>query len=258
MMTVTTKQTERKNKDYAETGGIVYTTISAIRTVFALNAAETMIEKFKQATKKSYDDSVSFTYLVGFGNGAMMASFLVSYIVLTLYGSFLLFNEVGKNGCDPSSTLDTNELYYNESCGTTGTEVFGALMGVSFGAMGLAQISNAIEAFMGARAACYPALEAINRTVEADAAKSNDVEALVSKTHRSDMELPKYVIDSTSKAGKKPTSVNGEIEFKNVSFAYPTRPDSLVFNGLSLKVEAGKQLLSSDPLEVVKVLPFLC
>jgi ABC-type multidrug transport system fused ATPase/permease subunit len=100
---------------------------------------------------------------------------------------------------------------------------------------------------MGARAACYPALEAINRTVDADAAKSNDVEALVSKTHRSDMELPKYVIDSTSKAGKKPTSVNGEIEFKNVSFAYPTRPDSLVFNGLSLKVEAGKTVALVGP-----------
>jgi hypothetical protein len=28
VMTVNTKQTERKNKDYAETGGIVYTTVS--------------------------------------------------------------------------------------------------------------------------------------------------------------------------------------------------------------------------------------
>lgn len=242
MMTVTTKQTERKNKDYAETGGIVYATISSIRTVFSLNAAETMIEKFKQATKKSYEDSVSFTYLVGFGNGAMMASFLVAYIVLTLYGSFLLFSEVGKNGCDPSSTVDSNE-----TCRTTGTEVFGALMGVSFGAMGLAQISNAIEAFMGARAACYPALEAINRKVDTDAANGNDVEALVSKAHRSDMALPKYVIDSTSQAGKKPTSINGEIEFKNVSFAYPTRPNSLVFNGLSLKIEAGKTVALVGP-----------
>jgi ABC-type multidrug transport system, ATPase and permease components len=247
MMTVTTKQTERKNKDYAETGGIVYATISAIRTVFSLNAAETMIEKFKQATKKSYEDSVSFTYLVGFGNGAMMASFLVSYIVLTLYGSFLLFSEVGKNGCDPSSTLDNNELYYNEACRTTGTEVFGALMGVSFGAMGLAQISNAMEAFMGARAACHPALEAINRKVDTNAANGNDVEALVSKAHRSDMALPKYVIDSTSEAGKKPSSIDGEIEFKNVSFAYPTRPDSLVFNGLSLKIEAGKTVALVGP-----------
>jgi high-affinity nickel permease len=29
VMAVNTKQTERKNKDYAETGGIVYTTVSS-------------------------------------------------------------------------------------------------------------------------------------------------------------------------------------------------------------------------------------
>ena len=41
-------------------------------------------------------------------------------------------------------------------------------MGIMFGAMGIAQISNAIEAFMGARAAAHPALEAIHRRVDND------------------------------------------------------------------------------------------
>mmetsp|Transcript_454 Transcript_454/g.660 ORF Transcript_454/g.660 Transcript_454/m.660 type:complete len:1344 (-) Transcript_454:155-4186(-) len=243
MMTVTTKQTERKNKDYAETGGIVYTTISAIRTVFSLNASETMIVKFKTATKKAYDNTVSFSYLVGFGSGMMMASFLVSYIILTLYGSYLLYDEVGKTGCDPSNTLgDTNT-----PCRTIGTEVFGALMGISFGAMGLAQISNALEAFVGARAACHPALAAIHRTVEADEIKDTDVEAAVAEARRSDMVLPKYVIDSSSEEGKKPNSIDGVIEFKDLSFAYPTRPDTLVFNGLSLKIESGKTVALVGP-----------
>jgi len=243
MMTVTTKQTERKNKDYAETGGIVYTTISAIRTVFSLNASETMIVKFKTATKKAYDNTVSFSYLVGFGSGMMMASFLVSYIILTLYGSYLLYDEVGKTGCDPSNTLgDTNT-----PCRTIGTEVFGALMGISFGAMGLAQISNALEAFVGARAACHPALAAIHRTVEADEIKDTDVEAAVAEARRSDMILPKYVIDSSSEEGKKPNSIDGVIEFKDLSFAYPTRPDTLVFNGLSLKIESGKTVALVGP-----------
>jgi len=243
MMTITTKQSERKSLDYAETGGIVYTTISAIRTVFSLNASETMIKKFNAATKKSYDNSVSYIYLVGFGNGMMMASFLVSYIILTLYGAFLLYNEVGNSGCDPSNTL--GEL--NQACKTTGTEVFGALMGISFGAMGLAQISNAAEAFIGARAACHPALEAINRTVEGDKANIIDEEAAATNTLRSDMALPRYVIDSSSDKGNMPSSIDGEIEFKDVSFAYPTRPDTMVFNGLSLKIESGKTVALVGP-----------
>lgn len=245
MMTVTTKQTERKNKGYAETGGIVYSTISSIRTVFSLNAAENMIEKFKAATKKSYDSSVSFNYLVGFGSGAMMASFLVSYIALTLYGSYLLYSQVEKSGCDPSNTIGSNP------CKTIGTEVFGALMGISFGAMGLSQIANAVEAFMGARAACHPALEAINRKLDSDDTSDQDIEnvetpAAAGQT-RTDIALPKYVIDSSSDLGKKPNSIDGEIIFRDVSFSYPTRPDTLVFNGMNLKVPAGKTVALVGP-----------
>jgi len=241
MMTVTTKQTERKNKDYQATGGIVYSTISSIRTVFSLNASEHMIANFKEATKKAFDASISFTYLVGFGSGAMMASFLVSYIALTLYGSYLLYSGVEQTGCDPSNTGA------GIACKTVGQEVFGALMGISFGAMGLAQIANAVEAFMGARAACHPALAAINRTVGADEEYVENIEAQVTNVKRSDTALPKYVIDSSSDLGKKPTSVGGEIEFHNVSFAYPTRPDAMVFNGLSLKIKPGQTVALVGP-----------
>ncbi len=116
MMTVTTKQTERKNKSYAETGGIVYSTIAAIRTVYSLNAVEPMIKKFKASTEKNYKQSISFTYLVGLGSGAMMGSFLISYIALTLYGAYLLYDQVEETGCDPSNTLGINP------CKTVGTE----------------------------------------------------------------------------------------------------------------------------------------
>jgi ATP-binding cassette subfamily B (MDR/TAP) protein 1 len=245
MMTVTTKQTERKNKGYAETGGIVYSSISSIRTVFSLNAAEGMIEKFKAATKKSYDSSVSFNTLAGLGSGGMMASFLVSYIALTLYGSYLLYDQVDKTGCDPSNTIGTG------ACKVIGTEVFGALMGISFGAMGLSQIANAVEAFMGARAACYPALEAINRKLDPNDTSDEDLQNIETPAAAGETStaivLPKYVIDSTSDAGMKPNSIDGEVIFRDVSFSYPTRPDTLVFNGMNLKVPAGKTVALVGP-----------
>lgn len=242
MMTVTTKQTERKNKGYAETGGIVYSTISAIRTVFSLNAAETLIDNFKAATQKSFDSSVSFTFLVGLGSGGMMASFLVSYIALTLYGAYLLYDQVGKTGCDPSNTVGEN------ACSIIGTEVFGSLMGISFGAMGIGQIANALEAFVGARAAAHPALLAVNRTVESNAELENkDIEADDVSSDKKDIPLPKYVIDSSSDTGKKLSSITGDISFRNVSFAYPTRPNTMVFNGLSLDIDAGKTVALVGP-----------
>jgi ATP-binding cassette subfamily B (MDR/TAP) protein 1 len=59
--------------------------------------------------------------------------------------------------------------------------------------------------------------------------------------------LPKYVIDSSSEDGVKLPSVNGTIEFKNVTFAYPTRQETDVLNGFSLTVEAGKTVALVGP-----------
>jgi ATP-binding cassette subfamily B (MDR/TAP) protein 1 len=258
MLAVSTKQTERKNKNYAETGGIVYSTISAIRTVFSLNAAEKMIADFQVATKKAQDSAIAFTIWVGLGNGSLMGSFLVSYIALTLYGSFKLYSQVRATGCDPSNTMGDS----NDACPIFGRQVFGALMGISFGAMGLAQIGGAVEALMGSRAACHPALLAIERQVGADDDGNEGGTRIVDEPadveggkaafiDKKDIILPKYVIDSSSDAGKKLDSVDGEIVFQNVSFAYPTRPDSLVFDELNLTIKAGQTVALVGPRYVL-------
>lgn len=43
------------------------------------------------------------------------------------------------------------------------------------------------------------------------------------------------------------TSIRGDIEFRNVSFCYPVRPDITIFDGLNLKVQAGKNLAVVGP-----------
>ncbi|KAL4584858.1 hypothetical protein LXL04_009468 [Taraxacum kok-saghyz] len=45
-------------------------------------------------------------------------------------------------------------------------------------------------------------------------------------------------IDSTDKQGKTITTMKGELEFKNVDFAYPSRPETLVLKKFNLKVNA--------------------
>ena len=49
-------------------------------------------------------------------------------------------------------------------------------------------------------------------------------------------------IDSSSPAGDKPEKVVGDIELKDVSFRYPSRPDVAVFKHFNLKVDSGKSL----------------
>jgi len=48
----------------------------------------------------------------------------------------------------------------------------------------------------------------------------------------------KSAIDPTDESGQKP-GITGNIELRNVHFAYPARPDVPIFKGLDLKVPAG-------------------
>uniref|UniRef100_A0A7M4FFK5 Multidrug resistance protein 1-like n=1 Tax=Crocodylus porosus TaxID=8502 RepID=A0A7M4FFK5_CROPO len=47
---------------------------------------------------------------------------------------------------------------------------------------------------------------------------------------------------SSDKEGYKPERLIGEIEFKNIHFSYPSRPDIRILSGLSLKVQTGKTI----------------
>ena len=127
--------------------------------------------------------------------------------------------------------------------------------------MTLPQVSAAIEAFTAAREACYPALEAIQRTSgnsstsQSDTephgidsfSRDPDVEATdpdtpveASSTQptvaRRDIPLPKYVIDSSSELGLKPDIVVGEIELDHVYFSYPTRRGTHALKNVSLSI----------------------
>uniref|UniRef100_A0A2N9I1K7 ABC transmembrane type-1 domain-containing protein n=1 Tax=Fagus sylvatica TaxID=28930 RepID=A0A2N9I1K7_FAGSY len=48
------------------------------------------------------------------------------------------------------------------------------------------------------------------------------------------------VIDSDKENGKILSNVRGQIEFREVEFSYPSRPDTPILQGLNLKVQAGK------------------
>ncbi|NXS57451.1 MDR1 protein, partial [Brachypteracias leptosomus] len=52
----------------------------------------------------------------------------------------------------------------------------------------------------------------------------------------------KRLIDSSSEEGYKPDKLTGEIEFRNIHFSYPSRPDVKILKGLNLKVQTGKTI----------------
>ncbi|XP_028992931.1 bile salt export pump isoform X2 [Betta splendens] len=101
--------------------------------------------------------------------------------------------------------IETQEL----SPGSLIQVFFGVLMA----AMNLGQASPCLEAFASGRAAAKSIFDTIDREPE---------------------------IDCFSEEGHKLDRVKGDIEFHDVAFYYPSRPDVKILNSLSVKVKAGE------------------
>ncbi len=78
----------------------------------------------------------------------------------------------------------------------------------------LLQIAPPMSSFAAARAAVAPIMDVINR---------------------------KPLIDGFSEEGERPTGeVKGDIQFRDVVFAYPSRPQNLVCKGYNLNLRSGE------------------
>ncbi|ETP30236.1 hypothetical protein F442_20704 [Phytophthora nicotianae P10297] len=54
-------------------------------------------------------------------------------------------------------------------------------------------------------------------------------------------------IDSFDESGLRPTQLEGKIEFKNITFRYPTRPEMTVLKNYNLTIEAGQTVAFCGP-----------
>ena len=151
-------KSERAATAYSQAGSIAYATVSGIKTVLSLNAGTKLITQYQTATESALTTSIQTLVKQGFVNGMMLGSFMIMYVILTLYGVYLIYIDVATTGCDPSGGVTDNP-----TCGQAGPNVFGAMLGIAFAAQGIGQVGTFLETFSTARFACGQALVAINR-----------------------------------------------------------------------------------------------
>ncbi|KAM9304344.1 ATP-dependent translocase ABCB1-like [Morus bassanus] len=84
---------------------------------------------------------------------------------------------------------------------------------VLIGAFSIGQTAPSMEAFASARGAAYAIFNIIDNEPQ---------------------------IDSYSETGYKPDHIKGNLEFQNVYFSYPSRPDVEILKGLNLKISCGQ------------------
>uniref|UniRef100_A0A803YA59 ATP binding cassette subfamily B member 1 n=1 Tax=Meleagris gallopavo TaxID=9103 RepID=A0A803YA59_MELGA len=92
-------------------------------------------------------------------------------------------------------------------------KVFTVFFSILVGAFSVGQAAPSMEAFANARGAAYAIFNIIDNEPQ---------------------------IDSSSNAGYKPDNIKGNLEFQNVYFSYPARPDIKILKGLNLKINCGQ------------------
>ncbi|WOL18392.1 hypothetical protein Cni_G27187 [Canna indica] len=97
--------------------------------------------------------------------------------------------------------------------GYNGGEIINVIFAILTGSFSLGQVAPCMKAFATGQAAAYKMFETINRKPE---------------------------IDAYDDKGKKLDDIQGEIEFKDVYFSYPARPDEQIFHGFSLVIQQGR------------------
>lgn len=102
----------------------------------------------------------------------------------------------------------------------TGPTVFIVFTAMMLGSMSFVKIPPNLSAISSARGAAYKIFATIDR-------------------------VPDINVDADD--GLKPAQVNGGIDFKNVNFTYPTRPDVPILNDISFQIKPGMSVAFVGP-----------
>jgi ABC-type multidrug transport system fused ATPase/permease subunit len=234
MQMVTAGKAKQTSEAYSKAGGIANESISEVRTVAALGAEERQGDQYKNNLLDAQKVAERSSWKLGLANGMMFGNADLVTSIGFVYGAFVIVwnmresritrDEVNPNTgetytvtyvCSQSDDSWAEYEYENPAgvCPITGGNLMVAIFCVQIGAMGLGMIQPALNALSKARVAAKTILTVVNR---------------------------KPTIDSSSSDGKRPASCSGRIEFRDVHFRYPARPDHKVCNGYNLVVEAGQ------------------
>ena len=266
-------KTARSSEAYARAGGIAYGTLSSLRTMLSLNAIPRRIEHYQDATQKAFDSATKILIPMGLWSGSIMSAVICLFMGVILFGSFVMYRDVRSTGCNPAG--GGNDV---DACDNTGAEIFVAMMGILFAGQSLSLIGNSMECFAQARVATSEALRVISRTegscsqtfYKQATQKSEDISTPLDKTPDSSLRianelekqetgsaisakdnvvaiLPEYKINPFSDTGIKPQSVQGELKFDNVTFAYPSRPTVPILKKFNMIIPAGKTVALVGP-----------
>ncbi|KAG2428639.1 hypothetical protein HXX76_011345 [Chlamydomonas incerta] len=235
------KGTEMANaassKAYADASAIAQQNIAQIRTVAAYNREQAAMQQYEKALELPRKMGIRQSWLSGLSFGSVQLVFYGTYAVGLFFGAYRIV-----------------------AGAYTGGQVLMVLVSTLMGGFSLGQAAPNLQYFAKGRSAGGRMFRVIDRqpTIGAELLEEEQVAAGGKPTQP---KQPQQLQLANGKAGgaegekeangnhappgpvaliEPPASVRGEVQLIDVDFAYPARPDVLLFNKFNLHVPAGK------------------
>ena len=195
---------------YAKASAIAEEVLAGIRTVIAFGGETKEIEHFQVRLHGAKRSGILRSALTGANGGLTLGIIFATYGLGFWYGVKLIMDDRTSDACLACGL--------NYSCLTTcvrynAKSLLTVFFSVLMGGLQLSQAAPYVEALTMAMSAAGAVYHIIDR-------------------------VPK--IDSRSTAGARDLPIRGNISFRRLVFAYPTRPDVRVLDNFLLEVPAGK------------------
>merc|ERR1719399_1144452 len=196
--------------------------IAGVRTLNAYGREPHVIESFGGNLLAACKQGIRMGRARAALEGAMAPIMFLLFGFGLWYGSSLVATDMEDNEKCRFATAEGEPQFPDATQCLTGGNVMTAFLSVLFGFMGLLQMLPGITALAAARTAA----------------------AKVYAT----LDAPASTIDALSAAGAAPAArAAGRIELRDVHFAYPSRRELPVYQGLSLTIEAGQTVALAGP-----------
>ena len=202
---------EKEMENYGKAGAIAEESLSAIRTVVAFGGQQKEVSRYADNLVGAKKSGILRGLLTGVSGGLIFGIMYMVYGLGFWYGIKSIMDDRESEECMACAELDFECI---EACTRySPRSILIVFFSVLIGGFQIGQSAPYAEAFATARSAAGKIYRIIDR-------------------------IP--VIDSSSKEGKKPSSLEGVITFENIFFNYPSRKDVKILQGLSLNIPKGK------------------
>jgi len=189
-------------KAYARAGDVASEVYGMIKTVAAFGGEAHEVERYDKFLLEAQRGGIRKGFGIGFAVGLMLFSFYAMYAISTFAGaSFILASrEQDPVGCNPITPA--------EHC-FTGGKVVVTIISLLLASLQMSAVGSSIGSVVAAQQAAAQLYDIIDA-------------------------VP--TLDIYEESGHQ-SPVHGKIEFRNCTFSYPSRPDSVVLRDFSLVIE---------------------